>query len=76
VKTDAPTADPDQLRPLLLEKINTLDADGLMMMHRVLQQLEVEELAAQLQKDFAGECNLAQRVDRAISEFRKSHPYK
>jgi hypothetical protein len=76
VKTESPTADPNELRPLLLEKINTLDADGLIMMHRVLQQLEIEDLATQLQNDFAGERNLAQRVDRAIAEFRKSHPYK
>ena len=69
-------ADPNELRPLLHEKINSLDAYGLMMMHRVLQQLEIEEMAAQLQKDFASEGDIAQRVDRAIAEFRKKNPYK
>jgi hypothetical protein len=71
-----PTVDPNELRPILHEKINALDADGLLMMHRVLQQLEAEELAEQLQKEFAGEQDIAQRVDRAITEFRKSRPYK
>jgi len=76
VKTEPSVVDPNELRPILHEKINSLGADGLMMMHRVLQQLEIEELAADLQKDFANERDIAQRVDRAITEFRKKHPYK
>ena len=74
MKTDADR--PELLRPLLHGKIDELDARGLAMMHRVLLQLEAEELAGELRDEFAGEPNLAARVDKAVAEFRKSHPYK
>jgi hypothetical protein len=39
---------PEQLRPLLHEKIEALDAEHLALLHRVLLQMEVEELADKL----------------------------
>lgn len=76
MKAEAELRKPDELRPLLHGKIDELDARGLAMVHRVLLQLEAEQLAADLQSDFSKEENLVERVDRAVVEFRKTHPYK
>jgi hypothetical protein len=74
VKTEAEK--PEQLRPLLHGKIDQLDGRGLAMVHRVLLQLEAERLAAELRDDFSKEDHLLERVDKAVAEFRKAHPYK
>jgi hypothetical protein len=66
----------DQLRPLLQNEIQEMDERGLAMMHRVLLQLRAERLAEELTDAFSKEENLPERIDRAISDFRKAHPYK
>ena len=66
----------EQLRPLLHGKIDQLDDRGLAMVHHVLLQLEAERLASELRIDFSNENNLVERVDKAVAEFRKAHPYK
>ena len=67
---------PEELRPLLREKIEQLDERGLAMMHRVLLQLQAERLAEEITDGFSNEENLVERVDKAVAEFRKAHPYK
>jgi hypothetical protein len=74
MKNEGSTA--NELRPLLHGKIDELDARGLALVHRVLQQLEAERLAEELRGDFAKEENLDARVDSAVAAFRKAHPYK
>lgn len=76
MKTGALEQRPEELRPLLHGKIDSLDERGLAIMHRVLLQLETERLAAELQSDFSQDKNFTERVDKAVAEFRKTHPYK
>ena len=66
----------EELRPLLRKQIDELDERGLAMMHRVLLQLKAERLAEELTEGFSKEENLVERIDHAIADFRKAHPYK
>jgi hypothetical protein len=76
MKADAEPRTPEELRPYLHGRIDTLDHRELAMVHRILLQLEADRLVAELRTDFSSEKQLAQRVDKAVAEFRKEHPYR
>jgi hypothetical protein len=68
---------PDQLKPLLHEKIDRMNPEQLALLDRVLLQLEAESQAARLAETF--DADAAQgKFDRAteiIREFRSQHRY-
>jgi hypothetical protein len=65
-----------ELRPLLHDKIDALNDAGLAVMHKVLLQIETEELIEDIRSDFDKQTNVAERVAKALREFRAEHPYK
>ena len=76
MKTSVASGKPEELRPILHGKIEQMDAQGLAVMHRVLLQLEAEDLSANITSDLSKEKDLVERVAKAVNEFRKSHPYQ
>jgi hypothetical protein len=68
---------PDQLKPVLNEKIERMSGEQLSLLNRVVLQLEVEERADRLSeafdKDHAG--GQLRRVAELVREFRAKHRY-
>jgi len=76
MKTDFTIEKPEAIRPILHDKIDQMDAQTLTLIHRVLLQIEAERLAAQLVSDLDKDEGFFDRIQDAIKEFRKKHPYQ
>jgi len=68
--------EPEKLKPSLHDKIERMDGLHLALLHRILLQIEAEEIAARLGDAFDkdGEQGLLQRVPDLVREFRGRHP--
>lgn len=69
--------EPEKLKPMLLEKIERMDAQQLSLVNRVLLQVEAEELADRLNDAFDQdrERGKFRRISELIKQFRASHRY-
>jgi hypothetical protein len=69
---------PEELKPALHIKIDHMSEAQLRILHRVLQQIEMEELAEKIGKDFDrdDEANKFQRIPELVQQFRAEHPYR
>jgi len=69
--------EPEKLKPMLHEKIEHMDGQHLLLVNRVLLQLEAEELAERLGEAFDKdhEQGLLRRVPELIKQFRAGHGY-
>ena len=68
---------PDQLKPVLHEKIERMNGEQLSLLNRVLLQLEVEERADRLGEAFDQDHakGRLRRVAELVREFRAKHRY-
>jgi hypothetical protein len=68
---------PEQLKPVLHEKIERMGGEQLSLLNRVLLQLEVEERADRLSEAFDKDhaAGRWQRVAELVREFRAKHRY-
>ncbi len=70
-------AEPEKLRPVLHEKIERMNGEQLMLLNRVLVQLEAEQVADRLSEAF--DADQAQgklrRVAELVRQFRAEHRY-
>lgn len=77
----APTdLDPKELRPLLHAEIDKLRDEDLALAHRALQEIELHQVADELD-DAADEARAAgrltpERIAEAIAAHRAAHPYR
>jgi hypothetical protein len=69
--------EPEQLKPVLHEKIERMDAAHLSLLNRVLLQVEAEELAEHLNDAFDRdrEQGKLRRVSELVKQFRAGHRY-
>lgn len=69
--------EPEQLKPMLHEKIERMDAAQLSLLNRVLLQVEAEELADRLNEAFDRdrEQGKLRRVSELVKQFRAGHRY-
>lgn len=69
--------EPEQLKPVLHEKIERMDAAQLSLLNRVLLQVEAEELAERLNDaiDRDREQGKLRRVSELVKQFRAGHRY-
>ena len=69
--------EPEQLKPMLHEKIERMDAAQLSLLNRVLLQVEAEELADRLNDAFDRdrEQGKLRRVSELVKQFRAGHRY-
>jgi hypothetical protein len=67
--------DPEKLKPVLHEKIERMDEQHLVLLNRVLLQLEAEELADRLGAAFDRdqEQGKLQRIPELVKQFRAEH---
>lgn len=68
---------PEQLKPVLHEKIERMSGEQLSLLNRVMLQLEVEERADRLSEAFDKDQAAGQlrRVTELVQEFRAKHRY-
>ena len=68
---------PEQLKPVLHEKIERMSGEQLSLLNRVLLQLEAEERADRLSEAFDKDhaAGRLQRVAELVQEFRAKHRY-
>ena len=80
MKTDAQFTDvePEKLKPVLHCKIEQMRPDQLTLLHRLLLQLEAEELADRLSEAFDKDQQQGKlhHIPELIKQFRTSHPYR
>lgn len=78
-KPVAVPSDPPSLRRLLHEKIEQMDGKTLSLAHRVLLQIELDELSHQLDEAFDAEIRAGritpESIQKTIEQFRAEHPY-
>ncbi len=69
--------EPEKLKPVLLEKIERMDAAHLSLLNRVLLQVEAEELADRLNDAFDQDRaqGKLRRVSELVKQFRAGHRY-
>jgi hypothetical protein len=74
------TTDPDELRPLLHERIDQCTPEELEAVRRTLLGLEARRLADELGRDMAEDWRTGKLTEagiaEAILEHRKRHPYR
>jgi hypothetical protein len=68
---------PDELKPALHVKIDHMNEAQLRILHRVLLQIEIEELAEKIGKDFDRDDDQRkfQRIPGIVQQFRAEHSY-
>jgi hypothetical protein len=80
VKPAPITADSNTLKKLLHETIENSDEGKLSLLHRIVLQLEVEELGDSLSKSFDEDRKAGQlteeRVQKVLAQVRAQRPYK
>lgn len=73
-------SDVECLRKVLAEKVQQMDASRVLMLNRIVQQLEVDELADQLDRasdqDRQTGKLASERVLEVIAQVRSEHPYE
>ena len=69
--------EPEMLKPVLHEKIERMDRQQLLLVNRVLLQMEAEELADRLNDAFDQdhEQGRPRRVSELVRQFRAEHRY-
>ena len=69
--------EPEQLKPVLHEKIERMNGEQLVLLDRVLLQLEVEQAADRLSEAFDADHaqGKLQRVAELVRQFRAEHRY-
>jgi len=69
--------EPEKLKPALHAKIEQMDAQHLVLLNRLLLQLEAEELAERLGEEFDKdhEQRLLRRIPELVNQFRTDHRY-
>lgn len=74
------TTDPDELRPLLHERIDQCTAEELDAVRKTLLTLEARRLADELGRDMAEDLRTGKITDEKIAEtireHRQRHPYR
>ena len=74
-----PQIPPQELRPLLHQKIDSLADEDLADVHRRLLELEAQRLTAELGREFADDWATGrlseESIASAIREHRAAHPY-
>ena len=67
----------ENLKPMLLEKIERMDAEHLSLLNRVLLQVEAEEIADRLSEAFDRDRaqDKFRRVFELVQQFRAEHRY-
>ena len=77
IKPSSSPMEPEKLKPVLHEKIERMDREHLLLLDRILLQIEAEERAGKLAEAF--DQDLAQgkfdRISEAIRSFRSAHGY-
>ena len=72
--------DPKELRPLLHAEIDKLKDEDLAAAHRALQEVEMQRLLHEMDEatDRAWESGeiTKEKIDEAILEHRRKHPYR
>jgi hypothetical protein len=80
VKPSEIPVDDEGLRKTLHEKIEQLNQPDLGLLNKVLMQLEVDRLAAELDAAFEQDRRegklTKEKIEQAIAEHRARHPYK
>lgn len=68
---------PEVLKPALHTKIERMTETQLRILHRVLLQIEMEELAEKIGKDFDRdhEESKLRRIPELVQQFRAENPY-
>ncbi len=68
---------PEQLKPVLHEKIERMNGEQLVLLDRVLLQLEAEEVADRLAEAFDADHaqGKLRRVAELVRQFRAEHRY-
>ena len=76
MKTNA--AEPEKIRPLLVAKVQQMDAAHLDRLHRIIVKLEMLEAADELHAmaDAAEGTNDLDEVNAIVREFRERRPYR
>ncbi|MBI4027742.1 MAG: hypothetical protein HY360_22340 [Verrucomicrobia bacterium] len=69
--------EPEKLKPVLHDKIEHMDGRRLVLLNRVLLQLEAEDLADQLSEAFDKdhEQGVFRRIPELVKQFRAGHRY-
>jgi hypothetical protein len=69
--------EPEELKPVLHDKIERMDGQHLALLNRVLLQLEAEECADRLGEAFDKdhEQGLLRRIPDLVKQFRAGHRY-
>lgn len=69
--------EPENLKPLLHEKIERMDAEHLSLLNRVLLEVEAEEAADRLNDAFDKdrESGKLEKISELIKQFRAGHRY-
>jgi hypothetical protein len=69
--------EPEKLKPVLHEKIERMNGDQLLLLDRVLLQLEAEQVAERLGDAFDADHaqGKMQRVAELVRQFRAEHRY-
>jgi hypothetical protein len=69
--------EPEKLRPELHRRIDSMGAEQLELLRRILLKLELAEVADSLHETFdaARRAGTLSRVDEIIREVRADHPY-
>ena len=75
--TQPPFIEAEKLKPVLHEKIERMDAEHLVLLNRVLLQVEAEETADRLHDAFDQDRaqGRLQRVAEIVKQFRAEHRY-
>ena len=72
--------DPKDLRPLLHAEIDKLRDEDLTLMHRAMLEIELrrlaDELGAGFDEDWASGKLTKEKIEEAILEHRRKHPYR
>lgn len=73
----ATSLEPEQLKPVLHEKIERMNGEELLLLDRVLLQIEAEQVAARLSEAFEADqaAGKLQRVAELVRQFRAEHRY-
>ena len=71
---------PEELRPLLHQRLDVATEEELAAVHRMLLEMEARRLYDELGDEFAEDWKTGRltkdNIDEAILEHRKAHPYR
>ncbi len=71
---------PEELRPLLHQRLDVATDEEITSVHRMLMEMEARRLYAELGDEFAEDWKSGrltkENIDEAILEHRQAHPYR